>query len=122
LCAQDPQRISALASSFEGPSLTTRTYPALAARLAENAAIGEITAPVVVAQGLDDLIIPPRATDDYVQGQCATGQQLAYWTFWGKDHATLVQPGSTLEAPLVAWTQARFARAPVERGCTRASM
>jgi hypothetical protein len=37
----------------------------------------------------------------------------------GIDHATITQPGSPLEAPLIAWTIARFADDAPLPGCTR---
>ena len=44
---------------------------------------------------------------------------LASGTFAGLDHGTIVRPGSALEEPLVAWTQARFAGEAQPSGCAR---
>jgi pimeloyl-ACP methyl ester carboxylesterase len=119
---EDPQRIAALTATFDGPALATGTNAALVARLAQNAADHPIAAPVVIAQGLADVVVPPPATDAYVDGRCAAGQKrLEYWTFPGRDHGTIVQPGTSLDAPLVAWTLARFANKPPPSGCTRRS-
>lgn len=118
---QDPKRIGELTATFEGPALATATNPALAARLAQNTADQPIAAPLLISQGLADAVVLPRATDLYVDERCAAGQSLEYWTVAGRDHGGIVQPGSPLEAPLVAWTAARFAGQPQPRGCARRS-
>lgn len=118
---EHPRRIHALAASFQGPALATSKNPVLAARLAENAANGAIAAPVLVAQGLADIVVPVAATNAYVKGRCAAGQRLDYWTFEGPDHVSIVRPGTPLDEPLVAWTSARFTGDPQPPGCTRKS-
>lgn len=119
---QDPQRISKLTASFEGPALTTQTYRAFRLRLAENAAYRPVEAPLLIAQGLADAVVPPAATQDYVKERCAAGQQLQYWRLAGLDHGGIVRPGSALEAPLVAWTAARFAGEPQAKGCPQRNL
>jgi pimeloyl-ACP methyl ester carboxylesterase len=116
---EDPKRAEALMATFSGGSLAMATSQALETRLAQNAADGPISVPELIAQGLDDNVVLPAATDRYVAERCAAGQRLAYWTFAGRDHGTIVQPGSTLDNPLVAWTAARFKNEPQESGCTR---
>src|SRR5262249_13145281 len=118
---EDSERIEALASTFEGPALATSSNNALQARLEHNTADGPIQAPVVIAQGLSDVVVPPSATDAYVQERCAAGQRLEYWTFPGRDHLTIIQPGTPLEEPLIKWTTARFANEPQATGCIRKS-
>ena len=115
-------RMHALAASFKGPALATSTNPALAARLTQNAATAAIAAPVVIAQGLADVIVPPAATDTFVQERCAAGQRLEYWTFKGADHISIVTPGTPLDEPLVDWTAARFAAKPHAAGCARQAL
>jgi pimeloyl-ACP methyl ester carboxylesterase len=117
----DPQRIAALAATFEGPALATSSNRALQARLEQNTADRPIQAPVVIAQGLSDNVVPPAATDTYVEERCAAGQRLEYWTFAGRDHITIIQPGTPLEEPLIKWTTARFANEPQGMGCVRKS-
>ena len=94
---EDPERIEALAATFDGPALATSSNKALQARLEQNTADGPIQAPVVIAQGLSDIVVPSRATDAYVEERCSAGQRLEYWTFAGRDHGTIVQPGTPLE-------------------------
>jgi pimeloyl-ACP methyl ester carboxylesterase len=118
---EDPRRTAALMATFEGRTLTTSTNAALAARIGQNTADQAIAAPVVVAQGLADAVVPPEATDAYIDERCAAGQRLEYWSFAGIGHGGIVQPGTPLDAPLVAWTAARFADEPQPAGCTRKS-
>lgn len=120
LPAEEPLRAAALTATFEGPALATPSNATLAARLAQNSADHPIPAPVVIAQGAEDDVVPPPATATYVEERCAAGQRLEYWTFAGLDHG-MVQPGSPLEEPLMAWTAARFANEPPPAGCTRKS-
>src|SRR5207247_11231816 len=113
---EDPERVEALAATFDGPALATSSNKALQARLDQNTADGPIQAPVVIAQGLSDIVVPPSATDAYVEERCSAGQQLEYWTFAGRDHGTIIQPGTPLDALLIRWTTARFAKEPTASG------
>jgi pimeloyl-ACP methyl ester carboxylesterase len=118
---EDSERIEALAATFDCRALATSSNKALQARLEENAANGLIKAPVVIAQGLSDTVVPPNATGAYVEERCSAGQRLEYWTFAGRDHFTIVQPGTPLEEPLIRWTTARFANEPQASGCVHKS-
>src|SRR5712691_7722611 len=118
---EDAERIQALAAMFDGPALATSSNKALQARLEQNTADGLIKAPVVIAQGLSDIVVPPSATDAYVEERCSAGQRLEYWTFAGRDHFTIVQPGTPLEELLITWTTARFANEPQATGCVHKS-
>src|SRR5438128_3135635 len=117
----DAERIEALAATFDGPALATSSNKALQARLEENTPDGLIKAPVVIAQGLSDIVVPPSATDAYVEERCAAGQRLEYWTFAKRDHLTIIQPGTPLEELLIRWTTARFANEPPASGCVHKS-
>src|SRR6202008_3114753 len=114
---EDPERIEALVETFDGPALATSSNKALQARLEQNKANGLITAPVVIAQGLSDTVVPPNATGAYVEERCSAGQRLEYWTFAGRDHFTIAQPSAPLEELLIRWTTARFANEPQASGC-----
>src|SRR5437660_767834 len=118
---EDPERIEALAATFDGPALATSSNKALQARLEQNTADGLIQAPVVIAQGLSDIVVPPSATDAYVEERCSAGQRLEYWTFGGRDCLTIIQPGTPLEELLIRWTTARFANEPPASGCVHKS-
>jgi pimeloyl-ACP methyl ester carboxylesterase len=118
---EDSERLEELAASFDGPALATSSNKALRARIDQNAADAPIEAPVVIAQGLSDVVVPSRATDAYVEERCSAGQRLEYWTFAGRDHFTIAQPGAPLEELLIRWTMARFANEPQASGCVRKS-
>ena len=118
---ENQERIAALAATFEGPALAISSNKALQARLEQNTPDSLIQAPVVIAQGLADIVVPPSATDAYVDERCAAGQQLEYWTFAGRDHLTILKPGTPLEDLLINWTKARFANEPQATGCVRKS-
>ena len=118
---EDPERIEALATTFKGSALATSSNKALQARLEQNTANGPIQAPVVIAQGLSDNVVPPSATGAYVEERCAAGQAIEYWTFAGRDHINIIQPGTPLEEALIRWTTARFANEPQATGCVRKS-
>jgi alpha-beta hydrolase superfamily lysophospholipase len=118
---QDSERIEALAATFDGPALATSSNKALQARLEQNTPDDPIKAPVVIAQGLSDNVVPSRATDAYVEERCSAGQRLEYWTFAGRDHFTIIQHGSPLGKLLISWTTARFANEPQASGCVHKS-
>jgi hypothetical protein len=99
--------------------LATSSNKALHDRLEQNTADGPIQAPVVIAQGLSDTTVPSSATDAYVEERCSAGQRLEYWTFAGRDHITIVQPGTPLEELLIRWTTARFVNEPPASGCVQ---
>lgn len=94
------------------------TAGALGARLRENSADIAIAAPVWIAQGDRDELVLPAVQTAYVERRCKAGQPLAYRLYPGRDHLSLVAPGSPLEADLVAWTRARFAGEPESQTCT----
>ena len=118
---EDQERIAALAATFDGPALATCSNKALQARIEQNTPDGPIQASVAIAQGLSDIVVPPPATDAYVEERCAAGQRLEYWTFAGRDHLTIIQSGTPLEDLLIKWTTARFANEPAATGCVRKS-
>jgi pimeloyl-ACP methyl ester carboxylesterase len=117
----DSERIEALAATFDGPALATSSNKALQTRLEQNEANAPIKASVVLAQGASDTVVPPQATDAYVEERCSAGQHLEYWTFAGRDHFTILQPGTPLEETLINWTTARFTNEPQANGCVRKS-
>src|SRR5207247_8798300 len=105
---EDPERIEALAATFDGPALATSSNKALQARLEQNTADGSIQAPLVIAQGLSDIIVPPSATDAYVEERYSAGERIEYWTLAVRDYGTIVQRGTPLDELLITWTEARL--------------
>src|SRR2546429_9351241 len=118
---EELQRIEALAATFDGPAMATSSNKALQARLKQNTADGPIQAPVLIAQGLSDNVVPSSATDAYVEERCAAGQPLEYWTFAGRDHLSIFQRGTPFEELLIKWTTARLANDPSATGCVSKS-
>ena len=118
---EDSARLGQLANSFEGGALATSTNAALKARLAQNIANQPIKAPLLIAQGAADEVVLPAATDSYVEERCAAGQRLEYWKIAGRNQGGIVQLGTPLDEPLVAWSVARFADEPQATGCARKS-
>src|SRR5262249_1915183 len=118
---EDHERFMALVATFEGPVLTTSSNKALQSRIEQNTPSSPIQAPVVIAQGLSDTVVPPSATEAFVEERCDAGQRLEYWTIAGCDHLTIIQPGTPLEAQLIRWRTARFANEPQANGCVRKS-
>ena len=118
---EESKRFEALAATFDGPALATSSNKALQARLEQNTPDGQIKAPVLIAQGLSDTAVRSSATDAYVEERCSSGQRLEYWTFAGRDHLTIIQPGTPLEELLIRWTTARFANEAQASGCAHKS-
>lgn len=125
-CPLDPQDAPAMAALIEGLGgeslLSMPPEQALAARLVENTPRGPFSAPVLIAQGLDDEVVFPAATEAWVAARCADGAMLDYWPFPGQDHRSIVAQGSPLEAPLIAWTQQRFAGQAPAGSCTTSTI
>ena len=105
-----------------GPFLVVPPPDPFRDRLLENEPEGPIAAPIVVVQGLDDVIVLPETTASFVEARCAAGAAISYWQVPDQDHLGLVQPGSPLEGPLIAWTQERFAGESMDATCTEATI
>ncbi len=91
---------------------------ALGRRLAHNTPTGPIKVPLLIAQGLDDHLVLPSMQRSYVNGLCHSGQSVEYRTYRGRDHLSLLWPGSRLVPNLLAWTEARLAARPQASGCS----
>lgn len=91
----------------------------LGAHLAANVPPFTVAAPLLIGQGSADTLITPAIQDVFVTEACEVEQQIDYRLYVGRDHVALVEPDSPLVPELIAWTQDRFARVPVEPGCTR---
>jgi acetyl esterase/lipase len=89
----------------------------LGARLAENTPTRPFPAPLLVAEGEDDNLVLPDVQRRYVSALCATGQQLEYRTYPGRDHVSLVAADSPLAGDLIQWTRDRFADRPFSAEC-----
>ena len=90
---------------------------ALGQRLTENKLEGDIPAPVLIAQGLNDPLVLPEVQSQYAQSRCGAGQPLEYRTYARRGHVDLVAADSPLIPDLIAWTRARFIAEPWTGGC-----
>jgi uncharacterized membrane protein HdeD (DUF308 family)/pimeloyl-ACP methyl ester carboxylesterase len=91
---------------------------ALGRRLQQNIPTGSIKVPLLIAQGLDDHLVLPGMQRSYVNRLCHSGQGVEYRTYRGRDHLSLLWPGSRLVSYLLSWTQARFAQRPQRSECS----
>ena len=91
---------------------------ALGRRLAENTPTGPIKVPLLIAQGLNDHLVLPALQRPYVNRLCHSGQAVEYRVYRGRDHLSLLWPGSRLVSYLLSWTQARFAEGPLRSECS----
>ncbi|CDK01387.1 conserved membrane hypothetical protein [Microbacterium sp. C448] len=89
------------------------TAGALGERLAQNAAIGPWTAPVLLAWGGQDEVIPTSLYERFVGERCAGGQALQVRVYDVLDHTGPMLPGSPFLSTLMRWTEARFDGVPV---------
>lgn len=120
---QDAQVLGALIEQLGGESLLViPPTKALASRLGENIPVGPFTTPVVIAQGLDDNIVFPAATDAWVAARCAAGVTLEYWRLPGQDHSSIVMSDSPLATSLISWSKARFANEPPVDACVETAL
>lgn len=94
---------------------------ALGERLRQNTPTGRITAPVLIAQGLNDPLVTPRVQNEFVRQRCAAHQDLEYRTYPGRDHLSILSPGSPFVRDLLAWTEARLEGRKPPAGCTTTS-
>ncbi len=92
--------------------------PALTRLLRDNTPSDPIDVPVLVAQGLDDSVVDPSVTDDYVEARCADGQAIEYVREAGQEHMTIVGTGSPIATRLIEWTEARLAGDPGPEECS----
>lgn len=99
-------------AAMAGATRTWKALPAtgaLAARLNENRAAGEILAPVLITQGSADQVVPQALTDAEVDLRCQANQALDYRIYPGLGHVTPASSDSPQFADLMAWTADRFA-------------
>jgi alpha-beta hydrolase superfamily lysophospholipase/uncharacterized membrane protein HdeD (DUF308 family) len=90
---------------------------AFGTRLRENVPTGPIPVPVLVAQGLDDQVVPAGIQAGYVQQRCGEGGRVDYRTYPGRDHVGLLAAGSPMVPDLLRWTQDRLDGTPDTATC-----
>lgn len=102
--------VGSLATGMEifSGDLSTGTMGEL---LAANSPTGPIPAPLLIGQGLADPLVLPAVQEGYVERLCASGQQVDFRTYEGRDHVGVVNADSPLLPELITWTQERLAGA-----------
>lgn len=88
------------------------TGGALGRRLAENVPTGPWDAPILVAWGADDDVIPPSSQRSFMTDLCEHDAQLRWVQYGQTGHQDILQPRSAFLPLLMNWTQARFAGTP----------
>ena len=68
--------------------------------------------PLLIGQGLADVVVYPEVNETYVDERCAAGPSLEYWRVPDRDHGGIVAPDSPITDELVAWTQDRVDGTP----------
>ncbi|WP_067856439.1 lipase family protein [Nocardia shimofusensis] len=86
-------------------------------RLRENVPAGELTVPLLLAQGGADSLITPDVQRAYASDRCAAGWNIDYRIYHGRDHLGVVAADSPLVPELITWTRARFADRPQIPNC-----
>jgi len=122
-CLSDPAIVVSVAASL-GMSGDPRLFsepPAsgpLGVHLRENAAPLRQNAPVLLAHGGADSVIPVATQTAFVQRMCSAGQVVDYRVYDGYEHAAVVERPSPLLDELIEWTTARFAGEPGPEKCS----
>jgi uncharacterized membrane protein HdeD (DUF308 family)/pimeloyl-ACP methyl ester carboxylesterase len=124
-CLSDPSIVVSVAAALgmSGDPRLFSTPPAsgaLGEHLRDNAAPLQQTAPLLLAHGGADSVIPVGTQTDFVDRMCAAGQDVDYRIYDGYEHAAVVERPSPLLDELIEWTAARFAGDPVAEGCSTA--
>lgn len=122
-CLSDPTIVLSVAAALgmsRDPALFSRSPASgvLGRHLRENTAPLRSTAPVLLAHGGADSVIPVQTQAAFVDRMCAAGQDVDFRTYAGFEHAGVVERPSPLIDELFDWTRDRFAGIPVAEGCT----
>jgi hypothetical protein len=74
------------------PVLADPAAGALGERLRENAPTAPTDLPLLIVQGLADVVIDPSVNDAFVKERCVAGQDLDYWSVPDRDHGASWRP------------------------------
>lgn len=124
-CLSEPgvfvSALTALGVSEDRPLFSgDLTEGALGRRLQENVPTGPWTAPLFIAWGAQDEVIPPESQRDFVARLCEAGQPVRFTEYPDRIHQDVLQPSSPLVPVLLRWTELRFGFGPTDVDfCTR---
>ena len=119
-CLAEPEVLVSVLSTLMFDKPLWNTDPASGAldkHLRENTPTARIAAPLLIAQGEADPLVPPSVQSKYALALCHSGQPLEYRKYPGLDHVGLVKAGSPLIADLLRWTQDRLDGLPQVAAC-----
>lgn len=119
-CLVDPALLVSIITALPASQSVFAADPttgAAGARLTDNIPTGAITAPLLVAHGTGDEVIPFQLTEDWVAARCAAGQQLEFVSLPDRTHMGVFEPESGLPDKLITWTGERFVGAPDTPTC-----
>lgn len=89
----------------------------LGRRLEENTPSAASGTPVLLGQGDADSLIDPVMQAAYAERLCASGGDVDYRSYEGREHVTLVAADSPAIADALAWTSDRLDGTPAPHGC-----
>ena len=116
-CPSEPGTIVSVAAAL-GVSEDTPLYiadlteGALGARLRQNAVAGPFDAPLLIAWGEKDEVIPPALQQKFVAEMCTQGDAVRWYSYRGLDHRGVLMPRSPFLSLLTYWTDDRFENRP----------
>ncbi|HWI31425.1 MAG TPA: lipase family protein [Microbacterium sp.] len=114
-CLSEPGLLLSAITSL-GVSADRPLYPAdltsgaLGRRLAQNVPQGPWEAPLLIAWGREDEVIPPHVTREYVATLCEGETAVRWIPYDATDHRGILMPESRFLSTLIRWTEDRFAR------------
>ena len=106
-CTADPGSlvtVLATAATSLDRQLFSVDDPAVARRLEENAASGDVGVPLLLAQGDADTVVPVAMQRALAERTCRTGAAVTVREHAGLGHLDVVAPGSPLVGELLAWS------------------
>lgn len=112
-CLSEPgvvvSALTALGVSEDRPLYTgDLTEGTLGRRLQENVPTGPWTAPLFIAWGAQDEVLPPASQREFIARLCEAGQPVRYAEYQNRMHQDILQPTSRLVPTLLRWTDQRF--------------
>ncbi|MCR2764760.1 DUF308 domain-containing protein [Microbacterium sp. zg.B48] len=114
-CLSEPGLFVSAITSL-GVSADRPLYPAnltggpLGRRLEQNTPAGPWAAPLLLAWGARDEVIPAQLPHRFVEELCEAGTAVRWVPYANADHRSLIGPSSPFLPTLMRWTQARFDR------------
>lgn len=107
----------AVVEQLDGPVVPGDAFDELQPLLEQNTPTGNVRAPLLVARGSADELVPSPVLGGWVNRRCAEGQDVDYREYPGRTHVSVADDDSPLTDDLVAWTRARLQGEPADSTC-----